>query len=65
MAFKMVEGFAALQAAVQAFAGRGAKAADQFGMKRIAARARHGFFGKEFGFAELLRWVGGRNAVGF
>jgi hypothetical protein len=65
MAFKVVEGFFTVQAAVHAFAGGGAKLAYQLRMVRFAARARNGFFGKQFVFAKLLLRIWRGNAKGF
>ena len=65
MAFKVVKRFFAIEAAVHAFAGGGAKLADKFGMVRIAARTLHGFLLKHFGGAELLLRIGWRNAKAF
>ena len=61
----MIKGFAAIEAAVHAFASCGTKLAYQFGVVGVAAGTLHGFFGKEFGFAELLFGIRGRNAEGF
>ena len=65
MAFEVVEGFLAIKAAVHAFAGGGAKLAYQLRMIRFAARARNGFFGKQFVFAKLLLRIWRGNAKGF
>ncbi len=65
MAFKMIKGFAARQAAVHTFAGRGAKLAHQTGMVGMAVRALHDLLGKQSLVAKLLLRIGWCNAVGF
>jgi len=48
MAFEMVEGFFAIEAAVDGFAGSRTELADQFGVIRIAPRALDRFLLKHF-----------------
>lgn len=65
MAFEIIEGFFAIEAAIHGLTGRGSELTDQFSMVRIASWTGHGFQLKHFFFAELLFRQRGCNAECF
>ena len=65
MAFKIVKGFLAIEAAVHGLAGSGTELRDKLSMVRTTARAFDGFFAEHIRRAKLLFGIGRRYAKGF